>query len=192
MPQPKIRPAKSLFFWIAAGIVIITLWSLLQSPALAKKDVPFSKFMSEAEAGRVAEVVVQENQLRGVFTDGTAFKTVIPSGYNDFIKTLREKNLNVNILVKDSSRSPLFTILLSWFPILLMILFWVFMMRQMQAGGNKAMSFGKSRAKLFSGQQKKLTFKDSGRSTARRTYSRRRPNRRAARGTAGACRRRAR
>jgi cell division protease FtsH len=160
MPQPKIRPAKSLFFWIAAGIVIITLWSLLQSPALAKKDVPFSKFMSEAEAGRVAEVVVQENQLRGAFTDGTAFKTVIPSGYNDFIKTLREKNLNVNILVKDSSRSPLFTILLSWFPILLMILFWVFMMRQMQAGGNKAMSFGKSRAKLFSGQQKKLTFKD--------------------------------
>jgi cell division protease FtsH len=151
---------KSLFFWIAAGIVIITLWSLFQSPALAKKDVPFSRFMSEAEAGKVAEVVVQENQLRGAFTDGTAFKTVIPSGYNDFIKALREKNPNVNIVVKDSSRSPLFTILLSWFPILLMILFWVFMMRQMQAGGNKAMSFGKSRAKLFSGQQKKLTFKD--------------------------------
>ena len=160
MPQPKIRPAKSLFFWIAAGIVIITLWSLLQSPALAKKDVPFSKFMTEAEAGRVAEVVVQDNQLRGAFTDGQAFKTVIPSGYNDFIKALREKNPEVNIVVKDSSRSPLFALLLSWFPILLMILFWVFMMRQMQAGGNKAMSFGKSRAKLFSGQQKKLTFKD--------------------------------
>ncbi|MCU0244520.1 MAG: ATP-dependent metallopeptidase FtsH/Yme1/Tma family protein [Acidobacteria bacterium] len=160
MPQPKIRPAKSLFFWIAAGIVIITLWSLIQNPSLAKKDVPFSKFMTEAEAGRVADVVVQENQIRGAFTDGTAFKTVIPSGYNDFIKALREKNPGVNIVVKDSSRSPLFTLLLSWFPILLMILFWVFMMRQMQAGGNKAMSFGKSRAKLFSAQQKKLTFKD--------------------------------
>ncbi len=160
MPQPKIRPAKSLFFWIAAGIVIITLWSLIQNPSLAKKDVPFSKFMTEAEAGRVAEVVVQDNQLRGAFTDGQAFKTVIPSGYNDFIKALREKNPEVNIVVKDSSRSPLFALLLSWFPILLMILFWVFMMRQMQAGGNKAMSFGKSRAKLFSGQQKKLTFKD--------------------------------
>ena len=160
MPQPKIRPAKSLFFWIAAGIVIITLWSLIQNPSLAKKDVPFSKFMTEAEAGRVADVVVQDNQLRGAFTDGQAFKTVIPAGYNDFIKALREKNPGVNIVVKDSSRSPLFALLLSWFPILLMILFWVFMMRQMQAGGNKAMSFGKSRAKLFSGQQKKLTFKD--------------------------------
>jgi cell division protease FtsH len=149
---------KSLFFWIAAGIVIITLWSLLQSPALAKKDVTFSQFMTEVEQSKVEEVTIQENQIRGRFTDGQTFKTILPAGYADLIKILRENK--VNIIVKDSSRSPLFTILLSWFPILLMILFWVFMMRQMQSGGNKAMSFGKSRAKLFSGQQKKLTFKD--------------------------------
>jgi len=158
MPQTKNRPMKSLFFWIAAGIVIITLWSLLQSPALAKKDVTFSQFMTEVEQSKVEEVTIQENQIRGRFTDGQTFKTILPAGYADLIKILRENK--VNIIVKDSSRSPLFTILLSWFPILLMILFWVFMMRQMQSGGNKAMSFGKSRAKLFSGQQKKLTFKD--------------------------------
>jgi cell division protease FtsH len=149
---------KSLFFWIAAGIVIITLWSLLQSPALAKKDVTFSQFMTEVEQSKVEEVTIQENQIRGRFTDGQTFKTILPAGYADLIKILRENK--VNIIVKDSARSPLFTILISWFPILLMILFWVFMMRQMQSGGNKAMSFGKSRAKLFSGQQKKLTFKD--------------------------------
>jgi len=158
MPQTKNRPMKSLFFWIAAGIVIITLWSLLQSPALAKKDVTFSQFMTEVEQSKVEEVTIQENQIRGRFTDGQTFKTILPAGYADLIRILRENK--VNIIVKDSARSPLFTILLSWFPILLMILFWVFMMRQMQSGGNKAMSFGKSRAKLFSGQQKKLTFKD--------------------------------
>jgi cell division protease FtsH len=158
MPKTKNRPMRGLLFWISAGILIILLWSLLQSPAMAKKDVTFSQFMTEVEQGKVEEVTIQESQLRGKFTDGQTFKTVLPSGYDDLIRILREKN--VNIIVKDASRSPLLTVLMSAFPLLLMVLFWIFMMRQMQAGGNKAMSFGKSRAKLFSGQQKKVTFKD--------------------------------
>ena len=125
---------------------------------MAKKDIPFSQFMSDAEQGKVEEVTIQDNQLRGKFTDGQTFKTILPAGYTDLIKILRDNK--VNIIVKDTSRSPLFAILMSWFPILLLILFWVFFMRQMQAGGNKAMAFGKSRAKLFSAQQKKVTFKD--------------------------------
>jgi cell division protease FtsH len=149
---------KNLLFWVSAGILIILLWSLLQSPAMAKKDVTFSQFMTEAEQGNVDEVTIQENQLRGKFRDGQTFKTVLPSGYNDLIKILRDNK--VNIVVKDTARSPLFSILVSLFPFLLIILFWVFFMRQMQAGGNKAMSFGKSRAKLLSAQQKKVTFKD--------------------------------
>jgi len=158
MPQTKNKPMRNLLFWISAGIIIILAWSLLQSPAMAKKDVTFSQFMTEAEQGKVDEVTIQDNQLRGKFTDGQTFKTVLPAGYNDLIKILRDNK--VNIVVKDTARSPLFTILMSWFPILLLILFWVFFMRQMQAGGNKAMAFGKSRAKLFSAQQKKVTFKD--------------------------------
>ncbi len=158
MPKTKNKPMKNLLFWVSAGILIILLWSLLQSPAMAKKDVTFSQFMTEAEQGGVEEVTIQENQLRGKFRDGQTFKTVLPAGYNDLIKILRDNK--VNIVVKDSARSPLVAILVSWFPILLIILFWVFFMRQMQAGGNKAMSFGKSRAKLFSAQQKKVTFKD--------------------------------
>jgi cell division protease FtsH len=158
MPKTKNKPMKNLLFWVSAWILIILLWSLLQSPAMAKKDINFSQFMSEVEQSNVDEVTIQENQLQGKFKDGQTFKTVLPSGYNDLIKILRDNK--VNIIVKDSSRSPIFTILMSWFPFLLIILFWVFFMRQMQAGGNKAMSFGKSRAKLFSAQQKKVTFKD--------------------------------
>jgi len=149
---------KSLLFWISAGIIIILAWSLLQSPAMAKKEITFSQFMTEAEQGKVEEVTIQDSQLRGKFTDGQTFKTVLPAGYDDLIRILRDNK--VNIVVKDTARSPIFTILLSWFPLLLLILFWVFFMRQMQSGGNKAMAFGKSRAKLFSAQQKKVTFKD--------------------------------
>jgi cell division protease FtsH len=158
MAKPKNRSTRSLLFWISAGVILIILWSLLQSPTVAKKDVTFSAFMADVEQGNVEEVTIQDNQVKGQYRDGQAFKTVLPTGYQDLIKILRENK--VNILVKDTSRSPIFSILMSWFPILLIIVFWVFFMRQMQAGGNKAMSFGKSRAKLFSGQQKKLTFKD--------------------------------
>jgi len=158
MPKPKNRPTKNLLFWISAGILLIFLWSLLQSPSAAKKDVTFSQFMSEVEQGTVEKVTIQESQLNGVYKDGQAFKTTLPSGYADLIKILRDNK--VEIVVKDTSRSPFLSILLSLSPILLIVLFWIFFMRQMQAGGNKAMSFGKSRAKLFSGQQKKVTFKD--------------------------------
>jgi len=158
MPQPKNKPMRNLLFWLSAGIIIILAWSLLQSPAMAKKDVTFSQFMTEAEQGKVEEVTIQDSQLRGKFTDGQTFKTVLPAGYNDLIKILRDNK--VNIVVKDTARSPIFSIFISMFPILLLILFWVFFMRQMQSGGNKAMAFGKSRAKLFSAQAKKVTFKD--------------------------------
>ena len=158
MPKPKTKPMKNLLFWISAGILVIILWSLIQSPAAAKRELTFSEFMLEAERGSIEEVTIQDSQVRGKLRDGQPFKTVRDISYTDLIKILRDNS--VNIIVKDTSRSPIFTILMGWFPILLIILFWVFFMRQMQSGGNKAMSFGKSRAKLFSAQQKKLTFKD--------------------------------
>src|SRR5512136_2899445 len=157
MPKPSNRPMRSLLFWISAGIILIIAWTLLQSPAMAKKEVTFSQFMTEVEQGKVEEVTIQENDVRGKFTDGQTFKTVLPAGYTDLIKILRDNK--VNIVVKDTSRSPVFTILMSWFPFVLLIVFWIFFMRQMQSGGNKALSFGKSRAKLASGGQKKITFK---------------------------------
>ncbi len=158
MPQPKNKSVKNLLFWISAGVVLILLWSLLQAPATIKKTLTFSQFMTEVEQGNVEEVTIQENQLTGHFKDNQTFKTILPASYADLVKVLMTNK--VNITVKEASKSPFFTILISWFPILLIILFWVFFMRQMQAGGNKALSFGKSRAKLFSAQQKRVTFKD--------------------------------
>lgn len=160
MPRPKkqSKSYKNILFWIAAGVVIIILWSLLQSPGKTKKEVNFSQFMTEVENNKVEQVTITGSQIKGKYTDGTAFKTVAPSQFNDLVKILRQHN--VGITVKDTSRSPWVSYLFTWFPILLLILFWIFFMRQMQAGGNKALSFGKSRAKLFSGLQKKVTFKD--------------------------------
>jgi cell division protease FtsH len=158
MPRKKNKSFKNVLFWISTGVVIIVLWSLLQSPSLVKREVNFSQFLTDVEENRVEEVTITGNQLRGKYRDGETFKTIAPTQFDDLVKILREHQ--VSIIVKDTSRSPWFSYLFTWFPIILLILFWVFFMRQMQAGGNKALSFGKSRAKLFSGTQKKMTFKD--------------------------------
>ncbi len=158
MPRKKNKSYRNILFWISAGVIIILLWSLLQSPTLTKKEVNFSQFMTDVEDNKVEEVTISGNEIKGKYRDGETFKTVAPSQYDDLVKILREHQ--VSITVKDMNRSPWFSYLLTWFPLVLLILFWVFFMRQMQAGGNKALSFGKSRAKLFSGTQKKYTFKD--------------------------------
>lgn len=160
MPVPKkpIKSYRSLLFWVGLGIILIILWSLLQSQATVKKEVDFSDFIIDVEENKVSEVTIAGNQINGKYVDGTPFKTITPPQYDDLVNILREHN--VVISVKDTSRSPWFSYLFTWFPILLLIFFWVFFMRQMQSGGNKALSFGKSRAKLFSGTQKNITFKD--------------------------------
>lgn len=160
MPKPKKQPKsyKNILFWIAAGIVIIILWSLLQSPEAVKKEVNFSDFLNDVERDAIAEVTINGSQVKGKYSDGSTFKTIAPDQFDDLVKILRDHK--VSIVVKDTSRNPWFSYIFTWIPIIILILFWVFFMRQMQAGGNKALSFGKSRAKLFSGIQKKVTFKD--------------------------------
>jgi cell division protease FtsH len=160
MPDKKRpnRSYRSLLFWIGLGIILIILYSLLQSSATVKKEVVFSDFIIDVEGNKVAEVTISGNQIRGKYVDGTSFKTITPPQYDDLVKILREHNVIID--VKDTTRSPWLSSLFMWFPILILIFFWIFFMRQMQAGGNKALSFGKSRAKLFSGLQKKITFKD--------------------------------
>ena len=159
MPRKRNKNMKNVLFWISAGVIIILLWSLLQSPSLIKREVNFSQFMSDVEANRVEEVTITGTQVRGKYRDnGETFKTITPTQYDDLVKILREHQ--VAITVRDMNRNSWASYLFTWFPIILLILFWVFFMRQMQAGGNKALSFGKSRAKLFSSTQKRATFKD--------------------------------
>ena len=126
-PQKKpLKDYKNILFWIAAGIIIIVLWSLLQSPGAVKKEINFSEFMTSVEKNETEEVTISGNQIKGTYTDGTAFKSIAPSQFDDLVKILREHN--VRITVKDTSRSPWFSYLFTWFPIVILILFWVFFM----------------------------------------------------------------
>ncbi len=158
MPRKPNKSLKNLLFWLSAGMIIILLWSFLQNPTSANKEVAFSQFMNDVEANKVEDVTITGTQVRGKYRDGETFKTTTPSQYNDLVGILRQHQVSID--VKENARSPWFSLLISWFPFVLLIVFWVLMMRQMQAGGNKALSFGKSRAKLASGNQKKITFKD--------------------------------
>lgn len=158
IPSRKSSPWRSALFWLATGLVIIILWSLFQTSQMARKEMTFSEFLDSVEAGRIQRVSISGNLIRGLMKSGDEFKTVAPSQFNDLVKILREHNVEID--VKDNSKAPWFSYLLSWFPLLLFVLFWIMFMRQMQAGGNKALSFGKSRAKLFQGSQKRITFKD--------------------------------
>ncbi len=158
MAVKRNQPVKNILFWLGAGLLVIFLWSLFQSPGMVKTEITFSEFMNAVEAKKVEKVTIDGTQASGQMTDKSSFKTVVPSQYDDLVKILRENKVDID--VKDANRSTWLTILFTWAPILLIVFFWFFFMRQMQAGGNKAMSFGKSRAKLFSTVQKKATFKD--------------------------------
>ncbi|MCP2519351.1 ATP-dependent zinc metalloprotease FtsH [Candidatus Aminicenantes bacterium AC-708-M15] len=157
MPK-RSRPFKNLFFWIIAGIAIIILWSLLQSPSASRKELKFSEFLDEVENNKIAEVTIAGNEIKGKYKDGTSFKTYSPPQFNDLVNILRKHN--VLISARNTSRSPWLSNLFIWLPMVILIVFWILFMKQMQAGGNKALSFGKSRAKLFTDTQKRITFKD--------------------------------
>ena len=149
---------KTLLLWVVLIITGVLLWQVVQrTQSGAEKDKDFSYILNEIEKGSVENVEITGSEVKGKFKDGTSFKTTMPN-YPEFFKTLIAKG--VAFKVKEPTQSPWLTALISWAPFVLLIGFWIFFMRQMQSGGNKALSFGKSRAKLLSSQQKKVTFKD--------------------------------
>src|SRR6202162_2905680 len=127
-----------------------------------EKEVNFSQFLSDIDQGNVKEVTITGMEVRGKYrNDNSAFHTTAPANYPDMIKMLRDKGVSMNIRDITSGSWPL-QLLGTWAPLILLAALWFFMIRQMQTGGNKAFSFGKSRARLVSMQQKKVTFKDVG------------------------------
>jgi cell division protease FtsH len=149
---------KTLLLWVVLIITGVLLWQVVQrTQGGTEKDKDFSYVLNEIEKGSVENVEITGSEVKGKFKDGTSFKTTMPN-YPEFFKTLIAKG--VAFKVKEPTQSPWLTALISWAPFVLLIGFWIFFMRQMQSGGNKALSFGKSRAKLLSSQQKKVTFKD--------------------------------
>ena len=140
---------------------LIFLWQFVvkNTGAGQDKSISLTQLLNDADAGKISEVTVNGAEVTGKYREGnTQFHTVIPANYPDMYKTLREHG--VNITVKDTSGNTWLSLLINLAPMALLIGLWFFLLRQMQSGGNKAMSFGKSKARLLSMQQKKITFKD--------------------------------
>lgn len=151
--------SKNLALWFVVGLFMILLFNLFNTTARPIEDeIIFSDFMMKTEKGEISEVTIRDNYITGTLRDGTIFKTYMADD-PELIKTLREKN--VRITAKPPEAPPWYiTFLMTWGPFILFIGLWVFFMRQMQAGGNKALSFGKSKARLLSDKDKKVTFAD--------------------------------
>jgi cell division protease FtsH len=151
------RLNKNIALWLGVVLVFVLLINLFSQPKARRDQVNFSEFLDLIKKGEVSEVLIQGDNVQGVLLNGRQFKTYNP-GYTKLIEDLREKD--VIITGEEEKQSPWTTILISWFPMIIIIAIWIFLMRQMQAGGGKAMSFGKSKAKLLSGQQEKVTFEN--------------------------------
>jgi cell division protease FtsH len=151
---------KNLFLWMAILLVAILLWNTLNAGQTEPKEIPYTQFVSELEAGRIREVTVTDNlEVTGTYENEQTFETVLPfQSDSEFGDRLEEAG--VEVTAKRSKQNPLFAILITWAPVLLLVALWIFFMRQMQSGGNRALSFGKSKAKLLNTSGKKVTFKD--------------------------------
>jgi cell division protease FtsH len=149
---------KNLALWLVIGIVLIALFNIFNKPIIIQSEVIFSDFMDQVEQGQVNEVMIRGDNITGKYIDDQAFETTAPPKYPDLIKALRDKNVRI-VVVAPEQTSWYMSVLISWFPMLLLLGIWMFFMRQMQVGGGKALSFGKSRARLNE-TKNKTTFKD--------------------------------
>ena len=139
-------------------VVGVLIWNFSTDFQARDTALPFSEFFAQVEQGQVDSVTLSGNEIVGALKNGDRIRTYAPPQYEGLANTLLDHD--VQITAEEATSSPWATLLYSWAPVLLIIGFWIFFMRQMQSGGNKALSFGKSRAKLLSSTQKKVTFKD--------------------------------
>jgi cell division protease FtsH len=151
---------KTAVFWVILICVAVLFWVVVQSGKTRQEQtLTFTQFLNEVEAGKVKSVTIIGTEVHGLFkNEQNGLRTTVPANYPDIYNLLRQKGVDVDI--KEVSSGNWVSILVNAIPFILLLGFWIFMMRQMQSGGNKALSFGKSRARLHSSQQKKVTFKD--------------------------------
>ena len=150
---------KNLALWLVIGMIMIALFNIFNQPLNNQSDVIFSEFMDQVESGKISEVTIQGDRVSGKYIDGSSFQTMTPSKDQDLVRVLREKGVRI-VVVPPEQTSWYMNILISWFPMILLLGIWIFFMRQMQSGGGKALSFGKSKARLMNEDKNKITFKD--------------------------------
>ena len=158
--NPTVR---TLIVWIAIFVVVILLWNTFQTGRVNQVALTFTEFLEQVEKGRVSDVTIRGQELTGAFAEGgqyseeDSFFTYLPE-YPNLVQELRDAG--VVIKAEEPKENALLQFLFGWAPFLLIIGLWIFFMRQMQSGGNKALSFGKSKAKLLNTSSKKVTFED--------------------------------
>ena len=153
---------KNLIVWVVVGLLLVSLFNFFQeSPTSSNaREINFSQFVAEVEAGNVEEVVISGDSITGKLADGRRFSSYAPPNDPTLINRLTERGVSITAKPDTSNAPTIWGILLSWFPMLLLIGVWVFFMRQMQSGGGKAMGFGKSKAKLLNEAHGRVTFED--------------------------------
>ena len=152
---------KNLTMWGIIALLVLGLFNLFQNPATitASKDLPFSTFIEELDKGNVISVDIKGNNIAGTFSNGSKFKTYSPN-YPNLVEKLTSKGISFSAGPVEDKMPSFFSVLLSWFPMILLIAVWIFFMRQMQGGKGGAMGFGKSKAKLLTEAHGRVTFKD--------------------------------
>ncbi len=149
--------SRSIALWLVLGLMFLLLFNIFSRQQIREPEIIFSDFLNQVDKGEVAEVTIKGNSIKGT-SSGEHFKTYAPHD-PDLVKTLRAKGVKIG--AKPADGDPWWMVaLMQWFPMLLLVAVWIFFMRQMQIGGGKAMSFGKSRAKLLTENTHKVTFAD--------------------------------
>ncbi|MBQ2811064.1 MAG: AAA family ATPase, partial [Alphaproteobacteria bacterium] len=155
-----MKSGKNLVVWLIIFLGLSAIVSAFSEKARMAnvEQMAFSDFMNEADNKRIAEVNISGHDVRGITSEGKEFYTYAPNDPTMF-ETLRQNGVRVNAKPIDTSSNTFWGIVISWFPMLLLVGVWIFFMRQANSGNNKAMSFGKSRARLIE-NNKKVTFAD--------------------------------
>jgi cell division protease FtsH len=158
-----LNGVKTFLLWAVIIVLVLLLWNLFAATKGTMDQIGFSKFIDQVNAGKVEKVVIRGTQVEGTWKSAASptrkqFRVVVPPSYDDLVNVLAANG--VEIEAEEPRDNSFVTALVTWAPVLFLIALWIFFMRQMQAGGNKALSFGKSKAKLLSGSAKKVTFKD--------------------------------
>ena len=153
--------SRNAIVWIVILVLIVAVFNLLQSPDSGNQgsEISFSEFMSAVEGNQVTAVTIQGSRISGKTREGRVFKTFAPDDPT-LVPSLRTNGIDIKAVPESSNETTLLGVLISWFPMLLLIGVWIFFMRQMQGGGGKAMGFGKSKAKLLSESKNRVTFED--------------------------------
>ena len=153
--------SRNITLWLVIAFLVFALFNLFQGTAQRGQELPlaFSDFLTSVEAGDIRDVTLQGSGITGHYRDGRNFSTYAPDNAN-LVPILTKYGVRISALPYDDDSPTLFSILISWFPMLLLIGVWIFFMRQMQSGGGKAMGFGKSKARLLTENSNRVTFED--------------------------------